>query len=56
MVSLCNPGYPGTFSVDQAGLELKDLPASASQVLELKMCVTTAQYYSSASPIVTKCR
>ena len=33
MVSLCSPGCPGTHSVDQAGLELGDLPASASQVL-----------------------
>jgi hypothetical protein len=31
-VSLCSPGCPGTHSVDQAGLELRDLPASASQV------------------------
>ena len=22
---LCNPGYPGTHSVDQAGLELTDI-------------------------------
>jgi hypothetical protein len=28
MVSLCIPGYPGTHSVDQAGLELRNLPAS----------------------------
>jgi hypothetical protein len=31
-VSLCCPGCPGTHSVDQAGLELRSLPASASQV------------------------
>jgi hypothetical protein len=42
-VSLCSPGCPGTHSVDQAGLELRDLPASASQVLGLKACATTAQ-------------
>jgi hypothetical protein len=41
-VSLCSPGYPGTHSVDQAGLELRNLPASASQVLGLKVCTTTA--------------
>jgi hypothetical protein len=41
-VSLCSPGCPGTHSVDQAGLELRDLPASASQVLGLKACATTA--------------
>jgi hypothetical protein len=28
-VSLCSPGCPGTHSVDQAGLKLKDLTASA---------------------------
>jgi hypothetical protein len=42
-VSLCSPGCPGTHSVDQAGLELRNLPASASQVLGLKACATTAQ-------------
>jgi hypothetical protein len=35
-VSLCSPGCPGTRSVDQAGLELRIPPASASQVLGLK--------------------
>jgi hypothetical protein len=29
-VSLCNPGCPGTHSVDQAGLKLRDQPASVS--------------------------
>jgi hypothetical protein len=28
-VSLCSPGCPGTHSVDQAGLELRNPPASA---------------------------
>ena len=32
-VSLCSPGFPGTHSVDQTDLELRDLPASASLVL-----------------------
>jgi hypothetical protein len=41
-VSLCSSGCPGTHSEDQAGLELKNLPASASQVLGLKACPTTA--------------
>jgi hypothetical protein len=41
-VSLYSPGCPGTHSVDQAGLELRNLPASASQVLGLKACATTA--------------
>jgi hypothetical protein len=31
-VSLCSPGYPGTH---------RSLPASASQVLGLKVCTTT---------------
>jgi hypothetical protein len=42
-VSLYSPGCPGIHSVDQAGLELRNLPASASQVLGLKACATTAQ-------------
>jgi hypothetical protein len=29
-VSLCNIGYLGTHFVDEAGLELRDPPASAS--------------------------
>jgi hypothetical protein len=43
MVSLYSPGYPGTHFVDQAGLKLRNLPASASQVLGLKACATTAR-------------
>ena len=42
-VSLCSLGYPGAHSVDQAGLELRNLPFSASQVLGLKACATTAR-------------
>jgi hypothetical protein len=42
-VSLCSPGCPGTYSVDQAGFELRNSPASASQVLGLKACTTTAR-------------
>ena len=42
-VFLCSPGCPGTHTVDQAGLNLRNLPASASQVLGLKACATTAQ-------------
>jgi hypothetical protein len=41
-VSLYSPGCPGTHFVAQAGLELRNLPASASQVLGLKTCATTA--------------
>ncbi|GAB1284995.1 Origin recognition complex subunit 2 [Apodemus speciosus] len=40
-VSLCSPGCPGTHSVDQAGLQLRKPPASASQVLGLQACPTT---------------
>jgi hypothetical protein len=42
-VSLYSPGYPGTHSVDQAGLELRNPPASASRVLGLKAWATSAQ-------------
>jgi hypothetical protein len=40
-ISLCSPGCPGTHFVDQAGLELRNLPAFASRVLGLKACATT---------------
>jgi hypothetical protein len=40
-VSLCSLGCPGTHFVDQAGLELRNPPASASQILGLKACATT---------------
>jgi hypothetical protein len=43
-VSLYSPDCPGTHFVDQAGLELRTLPASASQVLGLKACATTPGY------------
>jgi hypothetical protein len=49
-VSLFNPGCPGTHSVDQAGLELRNPPASASQVLELKVCATTARLQELSLP------
>jgi hypothetical protein len=39
---LCSPGCPGTHSVDQVGLELRNLPASASRVLGSKACATMA--------------
>jgi hypothetical protein len=31
-VSLCSPGCPGTHFVDQAGLELRNLPASSAGI------------------------
>jgi hypothetical protein len=46
-VSLCSPGCPGTHSVDQAGLELRNPPASASRVLGLKACATTSRQENS---------
>ena len=41
--SLCSPCFPRTYSVDQAGLKLRNPPTSASQVLVLKVCSTTGQ-------------
>jgi hypothetical protein len=40
-VFLCSLVRPGTHSVDQAGFKLRNLPASASQVLGSKACATT---------------
>jgi hypothetical protein len=44
-VSLCSPGCLGTHFVDQVGLELRNLPASASRVLGLKACATMSGLY-----------
>jgi hypothetical protein len=44
-VSLYSSGCPGTHFVDQAALELRNPPASASPVLGLKACATTARHY-----------
>jgi hypothetical protein len=41
-VSLCSPACPRTHFIDQAGLELRNPPAFASQVLGSKVCATTA--------------
>jgi hypothetical protein len=43
-ISLCSPGCPGTHFVDQADLELRNPPASASRVLGLKACATMPHY------------
>jgi hypothetical protein len=43
-VSLCSSGCSGIHFVDQAGLELRNPPASASQGLGLKACATTLGY------------
>jgi hypothetical protein len=39
-MSLCTFDCLRTYYIDQAGLKLRDLPASASQVLGLKVCTT----------------
>jgi hypothetical protein len=44
-VSLYSPGCPGTHFVNQAGLELRNPPASASRVLGLKACATTPGFF-----------
>jgi hypothetical protein len=44
-VSLYSPGCPGTHFVDQAGLEFRNSPASASRVLGLKACTTTPSFF-----------
>ena len=43
-----NSPCPGTHFIDQVGLELRDLPASASVVLGLKACTITSRltYFS----------
>jgi hypothetical protein len=43
-VSLYSPGCPRTHSVDQAGLELRNPPVSASQVLGLKHALPLPGY------------
>lgn len=42
-VSPCSLGCPGTHSVDQTGIELRDSLASVSRVPGLKVCATTSQ-------------
>jgi hypothetical protein len=44
-VSLYSPVCPGTHFVDQAGLELRNPPASASWVLGLKACATISNVF-----------
>jgi hypothetical protein len=41
---LCSPGCSGTHFAEKAGLELRNLPASASQDLGLKVCATMPSY------------
>lgn len=51
-VSLCHPGCPGTHSLDQTGLRLRDSSASASWELGLKVCTTPAHCDSALNTIV----
>jgi hypothetical protein len=44
-VSLYSPGCPGIHFVEQAGLELRSPPASASQVPRLKACATAPGFF-----------
>jgi hypothetical protein len=53
-VSLCSPGCPETHFVDHAGLELRNLPASASWVLGLKACAMMPGYYFDSECFLTK--
>jgi hypothetical protein len=50
-ISLYTSGCPGTHFVDQAGLELRNIPASASRVLGLKAFATTPGQFLSFSQI-----
>jgi hypothetical protein len=52
-VSLYSPGCPGTHFVDQAGLELRNPPAYASQVLGLKACATTPGFMLIFIPFIS---
>jgi hypothetical protein len=50
-VSQCSPGCPGTHSVYQAGLELRNPAASAFRVLGLKACATMPSLIDSWTPL-----
>ena len=54
-VSLCSPGCPGTHFVDQAGLELRNPPASASRVLGLKACISWSRFHDSQHHLFLFC-
>ena len=55
-VSLYSPGCPGTHFVDQAGLELRNLPASASRALGLKVCASTPVFMGDFNTTMTTSR
>jgi hypothetical protein len=50
-VSLYSPGCSGTHFVDQTGLKLRNLPASAFKVLGLKACASNTWLKHSISKI-----
>jgi hypothetical protein len=52
-VSLCSSDCPGSHSVDQAGLKLRNPPVSASQVLGLKAYATSASSWSAWQRLFT---
>ena len=54
-VSLFSPGCPETHSVDQTGLKLRNLPASASRMLGLKAYATTPGSFFSFLPVLVFC-
>ncbi|GAB1285783.1 Protein ELYS [Apodemus speciosus] len=49
-VSLCSPGCPGTHSVDQAGLELRNPPVSASQKAKSLALSATSSGFAEFTP------
>jgi hypothetical protein len=54
-VFLCSLGCSGTHSVYQAGLELRNRPASASRVLGLQMCATTPGFWCIVNLVLVSC-
>ena len=58
-ISLCSPGCPGTHSLDQVGLELRNPPASASQSTIIKgvhhSCLPLMLIINSIVDFVSRC-
>lgn len=54
-ILLCSFGWPGTHSIDQAILKLRDPPASAPWVLGLKVWATTAQFVYRFFRLIISC-
>jgi hypothetical protein len=53
-ISLCSLGCPGKFSVDQAGLELRDLSACASRVYKNRVLSFSYKSLPEGSPSLPK--